>query len=177
MDSACDWTDFSEALVSASCLVIFSSSVSNCATTCSHVANDGGAWAVLSCSPKTASFLSAAMDGSCHALCTDGRSVDWVYHLAWVFGSARNWVNFQAVSRCLEFLKTTKSEPPTKDEEVFFVGMGATAYLSLKPAPPTFSTADIIHGPEMNIGTLPLAKSGSVVGVAGAALSEMPSSK
>jgi hypothetical protein len=29
----------------------------------------------------------------------------------------------------------------------------------------------------MNIGTLPLAKSGSVVGVAGAALSEMPSVK
>jgi len=29
----------------------------------------------------------------------------------------------------------------------------------------------------MNIGTLPLTKSGSVVGVAGAALSEMPSVK
>ena len=53
-----------------------------------------------------------------------------------------------------------------------------TSYLSLNPSPPpAFSTADIIHGPEMNIGTLPLAKSGSVVGVAGAALSEMPSVK
>ena len=52
-----------------------------------------------------------------------------------------------------------------------------TSYLSLKPAPPAFSTADIIHGPEMNIGTWPLTKSGSVVGVAGAALSEMPSVK
>src|SRR6478672_27949 len=54
---------------------------------------------------------------------------------------------------------------------------GALAVSSCLPAPPTFSTADIIHGPEMNIGTLPLAKSGSVVGVAGALLLEMPSVK
>ena len=76
------------------------------------------------------------------------------------------------------FLKTTKFEPPTnEDDPAEPAGIGATLYLSLKPAPPTFSTADIIHGPEMNIGTLPLAKSGSVVGVAGALLSEMPSVK
>ena len=75
------------------------------------------------------------------------------------------------------FLKTTRFEPPTNDEDVLSAGICMTSYLSLKPSPPAFSTADIIHGPEMNIGTLPLAKSGSVVGVAGAALSEMPSVK
>ena len=74
-------------------------------------------------------------------------------------------------------LNTAKSEPPTNELELFLAGIGMTPYLSLKPSPPTFSTADIIHGPEMNIGTLPLTKSGSVVGVAGAALSEMPSVK
>ena len=53
-----------------------------------------------------------------------------------------------------------------------------TSYFSLKASPPpAASTADIIHGPEMNIGTLPLTKSGSVVGVAGAALSAIPSVK
>ena len=56
-------------------------------------------------------------------------------------------------------------------------GIFATAYLSLKLAPPTFSTPATSQGPEMNIGTLPLTKSGSVVGVAGAALSEIPSVK
>ena len=121
--------------------------------------------------------MSALIDGSFHAVVTEGRSVDCWYHSACVLGSERNFTNFQAVSRCLESLKTAKSEPPTKEEDVFFVGITATEYLSLKPLPPTFSTADISHGPEMNIGTLPLTKSGSVVGVAGAALSAIPSVK
>ena len=106
---------------------------------------------------------------------TAGRSVEDWYHLTWVLGSLSHWTNFQAVSRCLDFLKTTRSEPPTNDEDLVLAGIGMTSYWSFLT--PTFSTADIIQGPEMNIGTRPLLKSGSVVGVAGAALSEMPSVK
>ena len=72
MDSACFCTVFSAAAGSAPVLVTFSISVSNEVTTCSHVGNDGGAWAVSSCLPKTASFLSAVRAGSCHALLTAG---------------------------------------------------------------------------------------------------------
>ena len=100
------------------------------------------------------------------------------YHLTWVLGSESQFTSFHAESRFLVFLKTTRLEPPTNEEEILSAGIWKTSYLSLNVSPPpAFSTADIIHGPEMNIGTLPLAKSGSVVGVAGAALSEMPSVK
>jgi len=43
MDSACFCTVLSEAAGSAPDFVIFSSSLSNEVTTCSHVGNDGGA--------------------------------------------------------------------------------------------------------------------------------------
>ena len=97
------------------------------------------------------------------------------YHFDWTLGSASHWTNFQAVSRFLAFLNTTRFEPPTNEELLVLAGTVMTSYWSL--VTPTFSTADIIHGPEMNIGTRPLLKSGSVVGVLGAALSEMPSVK
>ncbi len=103
--------------------------------------------------------------------------MDIPYHLAWTLGSASHWTNFHDASRFWVFLKTARLEPPTKEDESCLAGIFATLYLSLNPAPPTFSTADIIHGPEMNIGTLPLAKSGSVVGVAGADLLAIPSVK
>ena len=47
IDWACVCTDFSAAAGSLPCLVTFSISVSNWATTCSQVAKDGGAWAVF----------------------------------------------------------------------------------------------------------------------------------
>ena len=62
------------------------------------------------------------------------------------------------------------------EDEVCLVGITNTSYLSANPEPPVFSTALIIHGPETNIGTLPEAKSASVVPVAGA-LSANPSLK
>ncbi len=87
------------------------------------------------------------------------------YHFACTSGSESHCTNFQALSRFSLSLKTARLEPPTKDEEISFSGMAITEYLSAKPSPPTVSTADIIQGPEMNIGTAPLTKSGSVVGV------------
>ena len=125
--------------------------------------------------PNLASFGSADRAGSSQADLTEGRSVDCWYHFTWVFGSESHCTSFQALSRFLEFLKTAKLEPPTNDDDLVFAGTSMTSYWSFFT--PTFSTADIIHGPEMNIGTRPLLKSGSVVGVFGAALSEMPSVK
>ena len=73
MESACCCTVFRAAAGSAPDLVTFSISVSKEVTTCSHVGNYGGAWAVSSCLPKTASFVSAVRAGSCQALLTDGQ--------------------------------------------------------------------------------------------------------
>src|SRR5690349_24704526 len=108
MESACCWAVLRPWAGSSPVLVIFSISVSRALTACSHVGNDGGALAVSSCLPKTASFLSAARVGSCHALFTDGRSVESEYHLAWTLGSASQLTNFHDVSRFFVFLKTTK---------------------------------------------------------------------
>src|SRR5689334_24794275 len=99
MDCACCWTVFSWAAGSAPVLVIFSMALSNVAITCSQVGNGGGAWAVLSCSPKTASFLSPCSVWSCQAEETDGRSVDDCHHCTWVSGWLRNSTNFQALLR------------------------------------------------------------------------------
>src|SRR5665647_1368644 len=54
---------------------------------------------------------------------------------------------------------------------------GALASSSCLPKTATFSTAPIIHGPEMNIGTEPLTKLGSVEPSAAAFGREMPSVK
>ena len=40
------------------------------------------------------------------------------YHLTWVLGSVSHCTSFQAASRFLVFLKTTRLEPPTNDEDV-----------------------------------------------------------
>ncbi len=49
-------------------------------------------------------------------------------------------MSFQALSRFWLFLKTTKLEPPTNEDDVLFAGICMTPYLFLKSAPPTFST-------------------------------------
>ena len=54
-----------------------------------HSAVAGGAFTVRSCSPKTASFGSAASAGSAHAACADGRSPVALYQVTWVFAAAR----------------------------------------------------------------------------------------
>src|SRR5665647_814963 len=131
MESALTCTALSAAAGSKPLLVTFSISASNAEATSSQVAMAGGALASSSCLPKTASFSSAVRAGSCHALFTDGRSVDSPYHLTWVAGSESHWTSFQALSRFLLVLKTTRSDPPTKEVAVFcFVNGSVPMFIS-----------------------------------------------
>jgi hypothetical protein len=128
--------------------------------------------------PKVCSFSSAASASSSQADCTDGRLVVASNQETWVSGSVSQSTNAQAVSRFSVSLKTARLDPPTneEDEPPSGTGIGATSYFDAKPSPPMSSTSERIHGPEMNIGTVPLVKSASVCPSGGEGLA-MPSVK
>src|SRR5690349_15149371 len=152
---------FATAAGSAPDLASFSTSVSNTAATCSQVGNVGGALASLSCSPKTFRYGSPESVASCHADRTAGRSVVAWYHLTCTSGRDSHWMNFHAPSRFFASLNTARLLPPMNDVADLRLGIGATANLSPKPAPPWSLSRPTCHGPDMNAAMSPRTKPGS----------------